>query len=63
MQRENYERFVHYDFPSDAVEEDDHVQATPYIQLFEDGSYMREMVLMWWNDWDRVISRFDRGRG
>ena len=31
MQRENYERFLHYDFPSDAEEEDDHRQANPYI--------------------------------
>ena len=62
MQRENYERFVHGDFPSDANEEDDHAQATPYMHPFEDGGYDKEMMLTW-NDWDRMISRFGQDRG
>ena len=57
-QREEGNILLHEDLPLDAGEKDDHSQATPYLAPFEDGGHDRETVL-YWDDWDRVIFKFE----
>ena len=52
----------HEDLPLDVGEKDDHVQAIPCLASIEDGGYDRETVF-YWDDWDEVIFKFERGRG
>ena len=48
--------------PSDAGEKYGHAQATPRLAPIEGGGYGRETVL-YWDNWDRVIFKFERDRG
>ena len=62
IQRETDKSVVQEDRPLGAGEKDDHVQATPYLAPIEYGGYDREAVL-YWDDWDWVISKFEQDRG